>query len=176
VLRLRSLGCDLGLHSANVIYREATISSFRLGILNAHIGILPAYRGRAVAEWTVLQGGRTGVIVFFIDTGIDTGARIVLREFISPPGTRHMTELKKALFACDARLYRRALEALAAPNLHFEQNEISMGRRYNVMSKLFTRAVNEMLCECYPFETSPARPSGDPKPITFHAGCKSLEQ
>src|SRR5262249_21248831 len=75
--RLRSLRCDVGLHAANVIYSERTISAFRLGILNAHIGILPAYRGRSVAEWSVLQGDCTGITVFFIDSGIDTGTRIV---------------------------------------------------------------------------------------------------
>src|SRR6266446_5088714 len=62
--RLRSLQCDVGLHAANVIYREPTISAFRLGILNAHIGILPKYRGRCVAEWSILQGDSTGVTVF----------------------------------------------------------------------------------------------------------------
>jgi len=64
--RLRSLQCDVGLHAANVIYREPTISAFRLGILNAHIGILPKYRGKSVAEWSILQGDSTGATVFFL--------------------------------------------------------------------------------------------------------------
>jgi methionyl-tRNA formyltransferase len=145
--RLRALQCDVGLHAANVIYREPTISSFRLGILNAHIGILPKYRGRCVVEWSVLQGGPTGVTVFFIDSGIDTGSRIVLREFIPSNGWKKVGALKNMLFGCDARLYRKALEALMQPGVQFESNDISKGRRYYVMSKMFNHIVNEMLTD-----------------------------
>lgn len=143
--RLRALQCDVGLHAANVIYREPVISALRLGILNAHIGILPKYRGRSVAEWSVLQGDPTGVTVFFIDSGIDTGDRIVLREFIPSRGCRSVRALKNMLFRCDARLYRKALEALMSEEASFESNDISKGYRYYVMSKLFGKTVNKIL-------------------------------
>jgi methionyl-tRNA formyltransferase len=145
IARLRALQCDVGLHAANVIYREPTISAFRLGILNAHIGILPKYRGRCVVEWSVLQGDPTGITVFFIDSGIDTGDRIVLREFIPSNGWKNVGALKNMLFGCDARLYRKALEALMSSEFQFESNDISKGQRYYVMSKLFTKDVNEIL-------------------------------
>src|SRR5216684_6592333 len=143
--RLRSLQCDVGLHAANVIYREPTISSFRLGILNAHIGILPKYRGRCVAEWSVLQGDPTGVTVFFIDSGIDTGGRIILRELIPSKGWKRVGALKNMLFGCDARLYRKALEALMQPGVRFDSNDVSMGQRYYLMSKMFSYVVNKVL-------------------------------
>jgi hypothetical protein len=151
--RLRSLRCDVGLHAANLIYREPTISAFKLGILNAHIGILPKYRGRSVVEWSVLQGNPTGITVFFIDSGIDTGRRIVLREFIPSDRWNDAGALKNMLFGCDARLYRKALEALMRPGVQFESNDILKGRRYYVMSNLFTQTVNEILsvganCRC----------------------------
>jgi methionyl-tRNA formyltransferase len=149
--RLRSLQFDVGLHAANVIYRELTISAFRLGILNAHIGILPKYRGRCVAEWSVLQGDTTGVTVFFIDSGIDTGGRIVLREFIPSKGWNGVRALKNMLFGCDARLYRKALEALMRPGVRFESNDVSKGRRYYVMSKMFIKTVNEILAASHHF-------------------------
>ena len=142
---LRSLQCDVGLHAANVIYRESTISAFRLGVLNAHIGILPAYRGRSVAEWSILQGDSTGITVFFIDSGIDTGERIVLREFISPNGSKNVAKLKNMLFECDARMYRQALEVLMSANPQFECNDVSKGRRYYVMSRLFTDVADRLL-------------------------------
>jgi len=143
--RLRSLQCDVGLHAANVIYRDPTISAFRLGILNAHIGILPKYRGRCVAEWSVLQGDPTGVTVFFIDSGIDTGARIVLREFIPSNGWKCARPFKNMLFGCDARLYRKALEALMQPGVQFERNDILNGKRFYVMSKMFIHTLDKIL-------------------------------
>lgn len=142
---LKSLRCEVGLHAANVIYREPVISAFRLGILNAHIGILPQYRGRSVAEWSVLQGDPTGVTVFFIDSGIDTGDRIVLREFISSRGCRSVPALKNMLFRCDARFYRKALEALMSAEFSFGRNDVSNGHRYYVMSRLFTKAADQIL-------------------------------
>ena len=145
--RLKALQCDVGLHAANVIYREPTISAFKLGILNAHIGILPKYRGRCVVEWSVLQGDPTGVTVFFIDSGIDTGSRIVLREFIPSNGWKTVGALKNMLFGCDARLYRKALEALMQAGVQFDSNDISKGQRYYVMSKVFNHIVNEMLTD-----------------------------
>src|SRR6266704_4710266 len=143
--RLRTSQYDVGLHAANVIYREPTISAFKLGILNAHIGILPKYRGRSVAEWSVLQGDPSGATVFFIDSGIDTGKCIVLREFIPSDGQKTVAKLKELLFRCDARLYRKALETLISPGFRFETNDIAQGRRYYVMSKVFTKAVNSIL-------------------------------
>jgi len=145
--RLGALQCDVGLHAANVIYREPTISSFKLGILNAHIGILPKYRGRCVVEWSVLQRDPTGVTVFFIDSGIDTGSRIVFREFIPSNGWKKVGALKNMLFGCDARLYRKALEALMQAGVQFDSNDISKGQRYYVMSKMFRHIINKMLTD-----------------------------
>jgi hypothetical protein len=145
VERLKVLHCDVGLHAANVIYRDATIAAFRLGILNAHIGILPGYRGRSVAEWSVLQGDPTAITVFFIDSGIDTGSRIVLREFIPSTNCKNVRELKSTLFGCDARLYRKALEVVASDGFHCEHNDVSKGKRYYVMSRILTSAVDTIL-------------------------------
>jgi folate-dependent phosphoribosylglycinamide formyltransferase PurN len=92
-----------------------------------------------------LQGDPTGVTVFFIDPGIDTGDRIVLRELVPSRGWRSVQALKNMLFRCDARLYRKALDAVMSAECSFESNDISKGRRYYVMSGLLTRAVNQIL-------------------------------
>jgi Formyl transferase len=145
VERLRALQCDVGLHAANVIYREATIAAFRLGILNAHIGILPRYRGRSVAQWAILLGDPTGVTVFFVDSGIDTGSRIVLRALIPSGESTNAQALKTMLFGCDARLYRKALEALASDGFAYEHNDVSQGKRYYVMSRILNGVVDTIL-------------------------------
>lgn len=68
---------DIGLHCYPTIYREEIIKCFRLGILNAHIGLLPQLRGRSVTEWGLILGIRPTVSTFFIDTGIDTGSKLI---------------------------------------------------------------------------------------------------
>ncbi len=144
VERLGKMNLDVGLHKAGVIYREQTINCFRLGILNPHIGLLPAYRGRNVMEWSLLEGEPVGVTVFFIDSGIDTGRRIVLHEEVAVSHCKSVAEAKQYLFDLDASLLRRALERLRSNNFEYELNDGS-GRRYYVMSKLFRGVVEKII-------------------------------
>ena len=141
---LKKLNLDVGLHKAGVIYRDVTIDAFRLGILNHHIGILPAYRGRSVLEWSVLQGDPVGVTVFFIDTGIDTGSRILLSEEIDISDYRSVAEAKQYLFSLDKVFFPRALASLSESDPAFQLNDGS-GPRYFVMSKLFEGIVEQLL-------------------------------
>jgi hypothetical protein len=144
IARLKQLDLDVGLHKAGVIYREQTINCFRLGILNSHIGLLPEYRGRSVMEWSLLQGEPTGVTVFFIDAGIDTGRRVVLRKEVDVCDYDSVAEAKQYLFDLDAPFFRAALERLGAGDTEYEVNDGS-GRRYYVMSELFRGVVEKII-------------------------------
>ncbi len=141
---IKELRLDVGLHKAGVIYRDATIDSFRLGILNHHIGILPAYRGRSVLEWSILQGDAVGVTVFFIDAGIDTGPRIVMSEEVDIGGYKSVAEAKEYLFNLDRVFFRKALALLADSKPSFKLND-GTGPRYFVMSKLLQGVVERLL-------------------------------
>ena len=143
VNRLKKLELDVGLHKAGVIYRDVTIDAFRLGILNHHIGILPAYRGRSVLEWSILQGDPVGITVFFIDTGIDTGARILISEEVDISGCKSVSEAKEYLFNLDRVFFRKALMLLAGDKPSFQLND-GTGPRYFVMSKLFQGVVESI--------------------------------
>ncbi|MDT4896512.1 MAG: methionyl-tRNA formyltransferase [Acidobacteriota bacterium] len=143
--RLQKLKLDVGLHKAGVIYREPTINAFRLGILNPHIGILPRYRGRNVMEWALIEGGPVGITVFFIDSGIDTGKRIVLSEKVDISHCRSIEEAKHYLFNLDALFFRRALELLRSPRFEYQLNDEQQGRRYYVMSRLFREVVEKLI-------------------------------
>jgi methionyl-tRNA formyltransferase len=144
ISQLQQLKLDVGLHKAGQIYPAETIACFRLGILNAHIGLLPKYRGRSVMEWSLLQGDPTGISVFFVDAGIDTGERIVLSETVDVSHCRTIAEAKQYLFECDAGVYRRALEKLQEDEKSFQTNDGS-GKRYYVMSKLFEDVARQNL-------------------------------
>lgn len=142
---LKALKLDVGLHKAGVIYREATINCFRLGILNPHIGILPRYRGRSVMEWALIEGGPIGITVFFIDSGIDTGERIVFSEKVDISRFGSIKEAKQHLFDLDAVYFRRALELLRSRDFEFKLNDEREGRRYYVMSRLFQEVVEKLV-------------------------------
>ena len=141
---LKALNLDVGLHQAGVIYRDVTIDAFRLGILNHHIGLLPAYRGRSVMEWSILQGDAVGITVFFIDAGIDTGAWIVISEEVDISHCGSIAEAKQHLFDLDKVYFPKALASLKESDTSFQLNDGS-GRRYFVMSKLFSGVVAQLL-------------------------------
>lgn len=53
----------------------------RLGCLNVHASILPAYRGAAPIQWAILRGEeKTGVTIMQMDEGLDTGDILAIRE------------------------------------------------------------------------------------------------
>ena len=141
--KIKQLQLDVGLHKGGVIYRDVTINAFRLGILNHHIGVLPAYRGRSVLEWTILQGDAVGITVFFIDAGIDTGARILISEQVDISSCGSISEAKQYLFSLDQVFFRKALALLSDNKPTFQLNDES-GRRYFVMSKLFEGVVERL--------------------------------
>lgn len=133
----------IGLHGMGVIYRQEIIDSFTAGILNSHIGILPQFRGRSVLEWSLLMDKPTGVTIFFIDKGIDTGRKIVLRHLFSCTPFSKISQAKDFAFKLNGFLFKEALTILLSKNYKFELNE--GGPRYYVMSQLFTNVVSNIL-------------------------------
>lgn len=133
----------LGLHGMGVIYRQSSISAFERGILNAHIGILPEFKGRSVMEWSLLAGAPTGVTTFFIDTGIDTGRDMIVKREVSVAGRGDILVAKNHLFSLDWDNYREAVRRLLDPAFQPEINE--GGRRYYVMSNLLREVVTDLL-------------------------------
>jgi hypothetical protein len=158
---LRRQAPDVGLHAMGIIYRKPVIDCFRRGILNPHIGLLPGYRGRSVMEWSILEGRPTGVTVFFVDEGIDTGSPIVLRREVGVVRFPDVGSAKAHLFSLDAALFAEALDLLDRPGFSPVPNDGS-GRRYYVMSRLFSGVVDSILAvEATPGAASTAT---DPQP------------
>lgn len=138
---------DVGLHAMGVIYRRSLIRRFKLGILNPHIGLLPRYRGRSVMEWSILEGNPTGITVFFVDEGIDTGPRIVLRKAVDVSSFRDVGLAKSYLFSLDGAVFAEALRSLAVRPDAFQTQRREDGKRYYVMSELFSSVVAARLAQ-----------------------------
>jgi methionyl-tRNA formyltransferase len=72
---LKALGADFGVVVAyGRILKPDALASTRLGLLNAHFSLLPKYRGAAPVQWSLVRGEtKTGVSLFWLDEGMDTG-------------------------------------------------------------------------------------------------------
>ncbi len=80
---LRSCNADIAI-SLNwlTLIRQNVISLFRYGILNAHAGDLPRYRGNACPNWAILNGEAEVVLTIHQMTeDLDAGPVLIKRPF-----------------------------------------------------------------------------------------------
>lgn len=75
------------------IARAEVLKAPRLGVLGMHPTLLPQGRGRAAVPWAILKGLKTtGVTLFKLDEGVDTGP-IIMQEIIPLSPEETATEL-----------------------------------------------------------------------------------
>jgi methionyl-tRNA formyltransferase len=82
-----SLEIDVGVVVAygRVLTRQI-LDAPRLGMINGHGSLLPAWRGAAPIEWALMSGDPiTGVTTMQMDEGLDTGPMLLRRELTIAP-------------------------------------------------------------------------------------------
>ncbi len=79
---LQGLAPDLVVTAAfGQILSQALLDVPKMGTVNVHASLLPAYRGAAPINWCILNGEtRTGVTTMLTDAGVDTGDILLRRE------------------------------------------------------------------------------------------------
>jgi methionyl-tRNA formyltransferase len=114
VEQLRDLDADCFVVVAFRILPRALFSLPTFGTLNIHASLLPEYRGPAPIHRAIEAGEtKTGVTVFRIDDGIDTGE--ILKQAVIDIGTRETTpELYGRLSVLGAETLITALENLTS--------------------------------------------------------------
>lgn len=118
---LRSLKPDLAVVVAYGRLLKADILSVpRLGSLNAHFSLLPRFRGAAPVQWSLVRGEtKTGVTLFWLDEGMDTGPiQAQAPADIGPD--EDAPALLARLTALGVRLLDRTLDDLAAGRVRRE--------------------------------------------------------
>jgi len=89
---LEELNADLFVVVAFRILPTSLISIPKLGSINLHGSLLPAYRGAAPIQWALINGDEeTGLSTFFITPKVDTGAVICQDELPIHPNDNYGT-------------------------------------------------------------------------------------
>lgn len=72
---LTKLNPDIGLFASGEVISEDIINCFKVGIINAHKGILPYYKGLNLIESAILENriDQIGITTHIINDGVDTG-------------------------------------------------------------------------------------------------------
>ena len=97
VPNIAALNADIGICVAyGKIFRKPALDSFKQGIVNVHFSILPKYRGASPVQSALMNGEtKTGITLFSIDEGMDTGAIISAKETEILPQDNAVTLFKK---------------------------------------------------------------------------------
>lgn len=71
------------------IVRKRVLDAATYGAIQYHPSLLPAHRGRTAMNWAIMSGAaKTGLTIFWVDEGIDTGPILLQREVeIGPEDT-----------------------------------------------------------------------------------------
>ena len=78
------------------IASEMVLNSVKLGVIGAHPTLLPIGRGRAAIPWAIIKGlDKTGVTIFKMDNGVDTGLILGQKEITLEKGETATTLYKK---------------------------------------------------------------------------------
>jgi len=96
------------------IFKNDLLSLPRKGMLNAHPGLLPEYRGLDPVCWALSNHDPQGATVHFIDEGIDTGP-ILIRRPLKETSAQSLVDLRLEVLEFAARLTR---EFLSDPEAH----------------------------------------------------------
>lgn len=97
VPNLAALNADIGICVAyGKIFRKPALDALKQGIVNIHFSILPKYRGASPVQSALMAGEtKTGITLFSIDEGMDTGPIITVKETDILPQDNSQTLFKK---------------------------------------------------------------------------------
>ena len=115
--RIQSISPDLGVIVAWRILPEDVYAAPRMGTVNLHGSLLPKYRGAAPIQRAIWNGEtETGLTVFLLDKGVDTGNVLLSRKIPIEP-TDTAGDLLKRFVPIGVELLRTAVTGLAEGNL-----------------------------------------------------------
>ena len=134
IAQLKSWAPDLIVFTGGDILRDSLLSVPRLGVLNAHLALLPEIRGMSSPEWSLLQGVPLGTTIHYIDHGIDTGPILLRREFREGNQCKSLTELRNRMIARSIEMTGEAVTSIAQGSIAaFSQTERDRDNQFFVM-------------------------------------------
>ena len=117
-MALRAFSPDLVVTAAyGRILPPAILAVPARGCLNIHASLLPAYRGAAPIQWSIVRGEtKTGVTIMLMDEGMDTGP-ILAQEAVPIPPDMNAGELSDQLSALGARMITEVIDSYLAGHI-----------------------------------------------------------
>lgn len=140
VTSLKKLNLDILIYCSGGILRWPLIITPKIGVLNAHMGLLPKYRGMNVLEWSLFYDDAIGVTIHFIDEGIDTGG-ILISKKLSIERDDTIEKLRQKSVVLNLQLMKEAITLIYDDKCKQIPNPVLEGKQYFVMHDSFKKLV-----------------------------------
>jgi len=156
-LQISELGADLAIVVAyGTLLKQSTLDLLALGWFNLHYSLLPLHRGAAPVQHAILSGESvTGVSVFKIDQGMDTGPILgstktvigpletcgELTQRLSELGVGLLNELLPQIYSGMSSISEQSGQASMAPKLNRADAKLDLSRSAQGL-ELVVRAMN----------------------------------
>ncbi len=124
---LKSLNLDLIVLGGANLLKPEIINCAKIGILNAHPGLLPEYRGMDIVGWSILNGDPVGSTCHFIVPEADAGP-ILLKRILSYGKGDSLLDIRIKNTKLCGQLMTEAVRNLE--EIKPTPQDISKGKRY----------------------------------------------
>ncbi len=143
--KLRSFQPDFIILGGAPIVKKSFLEIPRLGVLNAHPGILPEAKGIDVVAHSILNDVPLGVTVFKVDEGIDSGP-IIHKEYLSKTGKFDDISVYEAkVEALAGKAMLKAIDKIANNKNNYTSQKKNEGRLFRSMGILEYRKLKRKL-------------------------------
>ena len=110
----RNLGVDYFLNAGTPRILKADFLNISKGVINAHPGLLPKYRGCTCVEWSIYNNDPVGASAHFMTTDIDAGPLIYGESMQVKPGESYET-IRTRMIGHQVHVLVKALGILSNP-------------------------------------------------------------
>jgi methionyl-tRNA formyltransferase len=156
IARLKQWAPDLLIFTGGNILRETLLKVPRLGVLNAHLGLLPEVRGMSSPEWSLLNAVAPGVTIHYMDSGIDTGPILQRCELPGPGRSESLVDLRHRLIAFGIEKMADIVTALDRSQISPKaQSELEKDNQFFVMHQWLQARAADRLAEIRMFQDAP---------------------
>lgn len=135
---------DILINAGAGIYKQTIVKTVSIGILNAHMGFLPYFRGMNVLEWSLFYDRQIGVTVHFIDKGIDTGDILMFKKIQIESGDT-VEDLRDKSGIVNLELLSSVIESLSNGSLARTRQLKGEGKQFFVMHPRLKNLVEKKL-------------------------------
>jgi len=141
--KMRSHPVDAVVYCGGGIVRGDLIGIPRIGILNAHAGPLPEFRGMNASEWSVIHGVEPVVTTMIIDEGIDTGDIVAVHAIEGIPA-RSVGELRGLATVASIKALVADIDRLLGGTVK-PREQMGKGDQYFTMANELVEVLNTRL-------------------------------